>query len=199
MGTFTSILAGIGIGLATSITAWLLTLIFLAPRMRIREIGHRVGDGDPLSYKFLVASRRWRRDLNDVQINCALHIPHDETEENVLAIQASTGSFPFVPADWERVITISMDISSLSPFGVREVAKRLSELNPPQGLSDIASVADLFVLIPGTRVEVVVFASDPLSGARRASRASLTWASSELPSLPGPEQVQQKCAAAAPT
>lgn len=38
MSTFASILTGIAIGLATSVTAWLLMLLFLAPRVRIEGL-----------------------------------------------------------------------------------------------------------------------------------------------------------------
>ncbi|MDQ6850578.1 MAG: hypothetical protein M3070_11585 [Actinomycetota bacterium] len=174
MNTFTSILTGIGIGLATSVTVWFLTLLFLAPKVRIEEL--RSGEGNAIwpSYQFRVASRRWRRDLIDVQVHCDLRIPHHADQENVLKLKASSTSFPFVPADWERRITVSMEPTSLTEdFGQPELKKRLDELNPRKELSDISSLRDVFRLIPGSRIEVVVFASDPLSGARCASRESL--------------------------
>jgi hypothetical protein len=62
MNTFTSILTGIGIGLATSITAWFLTLVFLAPRVRIEELRPGEGNATWPAYQFQVASHRWRRD-----------------------------------------------------------------------------------------------------------------------------------------
>jgi hypothetical protein len=68
-----------------------------------------------------------------------------------------------------------MDVASLTEdFGQVEVAKRLGELDPARQVSEISSLRDIFQFIPGTRIEVIVFASDPLSGARRVSRMSLT-------------------------
>jgi hypothetical protein len=175
MGTFASILAGIGIGLATSVTAWLLTLAFLAPRVRIQELGPGEEEAEWPAYQFLVTSRRWRRDLIDVEVHCALHIPHHTIQENVLELRTSSNTFPFVPARWARKITVSMDPASLTAdFGQVQVAKRLNDLNPAKRVSEISSLRDMVHLIPGTRIEVIVFASDPLSGARRVSRASLT-------------------------
>jgi hypothetical protein len=87
VGTFTSILTGIGIGLATSITAWLLTLAFLAPRLRIEERRRDEGGAAWPAYQFRVASRRWRRDLIDVQVHCNLRIPYHGNQENVLRLK----------------------------------------------------------------------------------------------------------------
>jgi hypothetical protein len=175
MSTFTSILTGVGIGLATSVTAWFLTLAFLAPRVRIDELRPEDAAAAWPAYQFRVVSRRRRRDLIDVEIHCDLRIPHHVVQENVLKLQASSASFPFVPAGWQREVTVSMDPRSLTDdFGQAQLAKRLDELTPKMTPGEIASLRDIFRLIPGSRIEIIVFASDPLSGARRASRASLT-------------------------
>lgn len=177
MSTFTSILTGVGIGLATSVMAWFLTLVFLAPRVRVEELRPPDAATTWPAYQFRVVSRRRRRDLIDVEVHCDLRVPHHAVQENVLKLQASSTSFPFVPAGWQREITVSMDPGSLTDFGQTQLAKRLDELTPKKALTDISSLRDIFRLIPGSRIEIVVFASDPLSGARRASRASL---------IPGP-------------
>jgi hypothetical protein len=175
MSTFASILTGIGIGLATSVTAWFLTLVFLAPRVRIEGLRSEEADAEWPAYQFRVASRRRRRDLIDVAVHCDLRIPHHAVQANVLRLQVSSTSFPFVPAGWQRNVTVSMDPASLTEhFGQVQLAKRLDELPQKREPSSISSLRDVFYLIPGSRIEVVVFASDPLSGARRASRASLT-------------------------
>lgn len=174
MSTFASILTGIGIGLATSVTAWFLTLVFLAPRVRIEELDPGEQDAEWPAYQFRAASRRRRRDLADVELHCDLRIPHHATQENVLKLQASSSSFPFVQGGWARRITVSMEPGSLTEdFGQSQLARRLGELNPPKEISDISSLRDIFILIPGTRIEIAVFANDPLSGARHISRASL--------------------------
>lgn len=177
MSTFTSILTGIGIGLATSVTAWFLTLVFLAPRLRIEELLPRDEGATQPKYQFRIASRRRRRDLMSVEVHCDLRIPHNTVQENVLMLQVSSNGFPLVPAGWQREITVSMDPRSLTDFGQAQLAKRLAELEPKMVPTEISSLRDIFRLIPGSRIEIIVFASDPLSGARRASRASL---------IPGP-------------
>lgn len=187
MGTFTAILIGIGIGLATSITAWLLTLAFLAPRVRIAGLDAERENRAWPEYQFKVASRRWRRALNEIEVRCNLHIPHHTLQENVLRLNVSTTSFAFVPAHWAQIITVSMDPSTLTQFGQRQLAERLDELSPKRRTSDVSSLRDIFQLIPGTRIEVTVFATDPLSGTRRASRAPLTPAASATqPQPPSP-------------
>ncbi len=174
VGSFASILAGIGIGLATSVAAWLLTLVFLAPRVRIGELDRGEADAPWPAYQFRVASRRRRRHLIDVEIHCSLHIPHHRGQANVLGLHASSTSFPFVPAGWERAITVSMDTASLTAeFGQQQLARRLGELESATQPADLSSLREIFGLIPGSRIDVIVFASDPLSGARRVSRASL--------------------------
>ena len=174
MGTFNCIMIGIGIGLAASVTAWFLTLAFLAPRVRIQERRWDEGDAAWPSYQFGIASRRWRRDLIDVQVHCNLRIPHHATQENALGLRVSSGSFAFVRAGWIRLVTVSMEASSLDEdFGQPQLERRLSELNPGRCPSDISSLREIFSLFPGSRIEVVVLASDPLSGVRRAIRGSL--------------------------
>jgi hypothetical protein len=122
----------------------------------------------------------------DVQVHCDLRIPHHADQENVLKLKASSTAFPFVPADWERRITVSMEPASLTEdFGQLELKKRLDELNPKEKLSNIASLRDVVQLIPGSRIEVVVFASDPLSGARRASRSRSFRGAASLPTPRG--------------
>jgi hypothetical protein len=131
MSTFTSIVAGICIGLATSVMAWLLTLVFLARRVSVKELGAGEADAAWPAFKFLVVSRRQLRGLSDVSVNCALHIPHHQTEENVLALKTTSTYFALVPAKWARVVTVSMDPESLSnETGKPELAKRLGELQP---------------------------------------------------------------------
>lgn len=174
MTTFISILTGIGIGLATSVLGWFLTLIFIAPKVRIESLPAGEGSAAWPAYQFRVASRRRRRDLIDVQVHCDLRIPHHVGQENVLMLKASSTEFPLVPAGWVRVITVAMEPASLTEnFGQPELKKRLAELTPPKEPSEIESLRTVFHLMPGSRIEVVVFASDPLSGARRASRGSL--------------------------
>jgi hypothetical protein len=180
MSTFASILVGIGIGLVTSVVAWFLTLTLLAPKVRIEAL--RPGEGSAAwpAYQFRVARRRWLRGLMNVEVHCDLRIPHHARQENVLELKTSSSSFPFVPAGWERVLTVSMEPASLTEnFGQPELSKRLAELSPGKRLADIASLREIFQLIPGSRIEIVVFASDPLSGARRANRGFLVPASSQ--------------------
>jgi hypothetical protein len=95
--TFASIVTGVGIGLAASVTGWFLTLVFLAPRVRIEELPLSQRDAAWPAYQFRVARGRRRRDLNDVQVHCALHILHHVGQENVLKLKASSTEFPFVP------------------------------------------------------------------------------------------------------
>lgn len=107
MGTFTSILAGIGIGigigLATSVTAWWLTLVFLAPKLQIEELCVGEQDAEWPAYQFLVASRRRWRDLINVEVHCAFHIPHHAVKENVLKLWAiSDFSRSYPPVGRER-------------------------------------------------------------------------------------------------
>jgi hypothetical protein len=174
MDTFTCILVGTGIGLAASVTAWFLTLAFLAPRVRIEERRGDEGDVAWPAYQFGIASRRWRRDLIDVQVHCNLRIPHHATQENALGLKVSSGSFAFVRAGWIRLVTVSMETSSLDEgFGRPQLERRLGELHPSRRPSDISSLREVFSLFPGSRLEVIVLASDPLSGVRRAIRGSL--------------------------
>jgi hypothetical protein len=173
MSTFLSILLGIGIGLVTSIIAWLFTMLVLSPRVTIKA-NNAAGGAEPgPTYQILVSSRRQSRSMIDVKVTCDLHIPHHVNEENVLTLQASSEFFAFVPPRWARVITISMDPDTLTAFGKARLAERLAELNPPRQRSDIASMIEVFELLPTTRIDVAVFASDPLSGARSVSRRSL--------------------------
>jgi hypothetical protein len=93
----------------------------------------------------------------------------------VLALKATSTYFPRVSAKWTRVVTVSMDPASLSDdTGKPELAKRLAELQPQRTVDALSSLREVFALIPGSRIEVVVFASDPTSGARRSSHGSLT-------------------------
>jgi hypothetical protein len=66
-------------------------------------------------------------------------------------------------------------------FGQSQLRERLSELEPKKDVSDISSLRDIFCLIPRSHIEVVVFASDPLSGTRRAIRGFLIPGCSEDP------------------
>ncbi len=119
--------------------------------MRIEELRPGEENATWPAYQFRVASRHWRRDLIDVQVHCHLRIPHHADQENALKLKASSTSFPFVPADWERRITVSMEPASLTgDFGQPELEKRLDELSPKKKLSDIASLRDVFQLIPGS-------------------------------------------------
>lgn len=79
MSTFASIVAGIGIGLTTSITAWLVTFVLLSLRVRVEDLNHGEADADWPAFKFRVVSRRRRRGLSDVNVHCALHIPHHQS------------------------------------------------------------------------------------------------------------------------
>jgi hypothetical protein len=174
MTTFTSILTGIGIGLATSVIGWFLALVFVAPRVSIEDLPAGEESAAWPAYQFRVASRRKRRKLTDVQVRCDLRIPHHGGQENVLRLKASSTEFPFVPAGWMRIITVAMEPASLTAdFGQPELRERLAELTPPKDLSEVESLRTVFHLLPGSRIEVAVFASDPLSGARRASHGSL--------------------------
>jgi hypothetical protein len=67
-----------------------------------------------------------------------------------------------VPAGWERAITVSMEAASLTAeFGQQQLATRLAELEPATRPADLSALRDVFGLIPGSRIDITVFASDP--------------------------------------
>ena len=167
MNTLVSIIVGVGIGLLTSIVAWLITMLFLSPRLNISSV-----EQDPAS-QFFVSSRRRKRSVIDVNVTCSLNIPHDR-EENVLALQVSSGSFPVVSPGWSRKITISTDLASLTEFGQARLNERLGGLNPGKKCSDISSILEVFDLLPSAYIQVAAFSTDPISGKRNVTSRSLT-------------------------
>jgi hypothetical protein len=172
--SFLNIMLGVGIGLITSLIAWLLTMLFLSPRVRIdgQDLGRDIGLAS--TYQVLIANHSRWRSLVDAKVACDLHIPHHRNEENILTLRSSEESFPIVPPHWKRVITVQMDPSSLTPFGRDRLNDRLAELHPPRKSGDISSLFEVFSLIPAARIEVTVFSYDRISGARKVSNASLT-------------------------
>lgn len=173
MSTFLSIIIGIVIGLATSVIGWAVVMVAFAPRVAIK--GRSPDRAQPdADYQILVSSRRRRRSMIDVSVSCNLRIPHHGYQANMLTLQCSSTSFAFVPPRWARVITVSMDPGTLTSFGQDRLSERLAELEPPQEQASLGSLAEIFDLIPMARIDVAVFASDPISGARSVSRASLS-------------------------
>jgi len=164
LSLFLSILLGIGIGLATSIVAWLATMFFLSPRV---NISGRYPDNDNEAYKVTVSSRRRLRSLVDIKVACTLQIPHDGGQKNVLALNVSQDSFARVPPGWEQVISISMDPDSLTKFGRERLNERLAEHG--RRCSNIPSMLDVFDVIKEAKIEVAVFCTDPISGTRNVS------------------------------
>jgi hypothetical protein len=101
--------------LAASIIAWLLTMLFLSPRVAIIWPEPDGVVSSALSCEVLIANRSFTRSLIDVRVACSLRIP-TSTGENDLTLQTSGDSYPIVPPRLQRRVTISMDPQSLTPF-----------------------------------------------------------------------------------
>lgn len=112
---------------------------YSAPKNRNR---HR-NEGAVASKRLAVGGSHdaWAGRAVDVEVHCDLHIPHYANQANVLRLKTSSTSFPFVPAGWERVVTVSMETNSLTEdFGLLELKKRLNELDPRKDVRDISSL-----------------------------------------------------------
>jgi hypothetical protein len=153
------------IGLAAAVVAWLATMLFFSPRVRITD---RFNGPD---YQVLVHSRRWFRTLVDVTVACELYIPHAterNKERNELTLATSTNSWPRATHDWEGIITLSMDPATLTDFGKARLGERLEELKPPKTIAEISSLLEVIKLMPESWIEVIVVSSDGISGTRNA-------------------------------
>ena len=173
---FESISIGIFTGLVSIFLGWLLVRVYFRPRFSVVS---RTGP-TPVDWVVAVSNRRGRTVI-DMTVTCSLRIQYHPADdptaeaEHDFSLKVPESSFPFVPRDWSRDITISLETGDAHALREPLLLKRLREVD--NTIVSLDQVPSLLIAMDKLKnrsaIEVAVSACDWLTGVRTVEPARL--------------------------